>query len=305
MESDEELKEELEEEFASNELLKIARDRGITHDLKSKEQIIEWLLDNGLTRREYELHYSPHISQKLRVCKFFGIKKGWRVMDVGCGSGGTSIAAASLVGSEGYVLAVDCWEEYMSRCLRHIRKVGFEEIIETKLANVTDLEFEENSFDMVVLLYSPQFIGYLGDFEEALSTVKGWTNRIGIADHIPVPGTLQESIYLLYNWLSNDAARKSIGKRTDRLFHPEEIKGALKSTGWTPVRDKVFRVDKKNAFPEWAMNENAERIKKQIEMVSDPLEREILSSRLQTIVTLTEQRRLPRPTSMYAVVAQN
>jgi ubiquinone/menaquinone biosynthesis C-methylase UbiE len=304
MDSDLGLKSDIKEEFTLNELKKIAYSRGLRVDINSKDEVIDWLISTGLTRREYELQYNPYINQKLHICKFFGIRKSWRVLDVGCGSGGTSIAIASLVGNEGYVLAVDSWDEYLERCVKFVRKIGYQDIIETKLANVMDLDFETDSFDMIVLLYSPQFLGYRNELNEVLSKIKKWTRRIGIADHIPVPSTFEESVYLLYSWLSNDLARTSLRKKTDRLFHPEEVREAIKSNDWKLLREKTFKVSIKNAFPLWAMKDNIKRLTNQIQNLKDPAEKEIYSSRLETIKTFMQKRKMAKPTSMYAVVAQ-
>ena len=203
------LRHELENEFSFHELFRMAERRGLKRVFKSKEEISFWLVENGLTWREYDLKYSPYISLKFRICKFFGIRKKWRVMDIGCGSGGASVSAACLVGNNGYVLAVDPWEEYLNRCKRYVKKLGFQDTVETKLGNVLELEFDLDNFDMIIMLYSPQFLGYMNDLKQILTKIKGWTNRIGIADHIAAPSTLQEGVYLLYNWLSNDVNRKS------------------------------------------------------------------------------------------------
>jgi len=304
MREEEELKSELRSEVSYLELLKIAKKRGLQREPRSQERIIDWLLQDGLTWREYELNYNPYIALKLRICKFFGIKKGWKIMDIGCGSGGTSATAASLVGSGGKVLAIDKSEEEIRRCNNYIRKVRFEEIIETKVANIFDLQLEGDHFDIVLLLYSPQFLGYFGDLREVLLRIRKWTARVGIADHVPVPGKHDESIYILYNWLNNDVARLSAGDKTDRLFHPEEIRNALSTTGWDIVRERRFKVSKKNVWPEWAMKDNIERLSRQIETLKDPVHKEILSSRLQTIEKLTQKQLMPKPTSMFAALAE-
>ncbi len=300
----EDLKSELKNEWSYPELLRMAKRRGLEQDLRSKEDIVNWLLQSGLTWKEYELNYNPYIALKLRICRFFGIKKGWRIVDIGCGSGGTSVAAASLVGRRGKVLAIDRSEEEISRCINYVKRMGFEEIVETRLANVLDLKFESDYFDMALLLYSPQFLGYSEDLKEVLSTIKHWTVRIGVADHIPVPSKYDESVYLLFNWLSNDVARVSMGKKTDRLFHPVEIRNALNITGWKIVKEGKCKVSKKNSWPEWAMKDNIKRLSRQIETLKDPVHKEIFSSRLQTIKDLTEKGFMPKPTSMFAAVAE-
>lgn len=300
----EDLKNELDSQLSYRKLLSIARRRGFPKKSSSTEDVIEWLIQDGLGWKQYELYYNPYIMLKRRICRFFGIKKGWRVMDIGCGSCGTSVAAASLVGSKGQVLAVDQSDEELRRCNNYVEKVGFGDIIKTRKANVLDLEFENDYFDMILLLYTPQFLGNLVDLKEVLSKIRNWTNRIGITDHIPVPVNNSESIYLLYNWLSNDLARASTGKRTDRLFHPKEIETGLVETGWKTISKRLFKVSRKNSFPEWAMRDNIKRLSKQIEIVENSVNKELFLSRLQSIQDLTDRGLMPKPTSMIAIVAE-
>ena len=118
----EDLKNELNSQLSYREALRIAKKKGYSEKLASKANTVDWLVQNGLGWREYELHYNPYIRLKRRICRFFGIKKGWRVMDIGCGSCGTSVAAATLVASKGHVLAVDHSKEEITRCISYIRK---------------------------------------------------------------------------------------------------------------------------------------------------------------------------------------
>jgi len=302
--SDNDLKKELESEFSYVEILKIAKDRGLEQHLETKEDLVEWLLQNGLTWREYALNYNAYFSLKLKICKFFGIKKGWRVLDLGCGSGGTSIAAASLVGNNGKVLAIDPLEEYVKKATDLAKKTMFEDAIEIKRANVLDLEFDKGSFDIVLLLYTPQFLGYIQDFREVLFKIREWTKRVGIADHIPMPKNYAESVYLLYSWLSCDAARDGSGKKTDRLYHITEISTTLKNANWRIMKEKIFPVSAKNTYPAWAMDENLKRLKKQIETIKDPIIKEVYETRLLTIESFTDEKMFPNPPSIFAVLAR-
>ena len=298
------LQRELVDEHSLSELNEIARVRGLDQSLDSKEAVIDWLLQNGLTFREYELKHNPYIRTKLEICQFFGIKEGWKILDVGCGSGGTSIAAASLVGPTGEVIAVDPSKLQINRCTMIIEKTGFDEIIETRIADVLELDFPDNFFDMVLLLYTPQFLGYTKDLKNVIEKTGRWTTRIGIADHTPIPAEISEFNYLLYNWFSNDLARASTGKRTDRLYHPGELRRALHATGWTLTREQGFRVSEKNSYPQWATKENIQRFSDLIQELPDPAEREIFSSRLETVRSLMHAGFEIKPTSMYAALAE-
>jgi ubiquinone/menaquinone biosynthesis C-methylase UbiE len=60
-----------------------------------------------------------------------GLREGMRVLDVGCGTGGVSLAAARIVGPEGHVVGVDMNPEVLeiartNAAAARIRNVGFE-----------------------------------------------------------------------------------------------------------------------------------------------------------------------------------
>lgn len=87
-------------------------------------------MDHGLSWDEYILRLDPPMVSRIRVCRFLGIRKGWKVLDVGCGMGGSTIAAASLVGRDGKLVATDKSEEAMRETERLLRKLGLLDRVE-------------------------------------------------------------------------------------------------------------------------------------------------------------------------------
>lgn len=56
------------------------------------------------------------------------IASGSRILDVGCGWGDTAIQLAHKTGPEGFVLGVDCVEQFLTRAREQARKAGLENI---------------------------------------------------------------------------------------------------------------------------------------------------------------------------------
>ena len=76
------------------------------------------------------------------------IRSGDHVLDAGCGIGGTARYLADRFGCR--VTAVDLTAEYVEAATWLNRLVGLEDLIDVRLADVTDLPFPDASFQAVV-----------------------------------------------------------------------------------------------------------------------------------------------------------
>lgn len=78
-----------------------------------------------------------------------GIQKSWRVLDAGCGNGVFLPHLLQLVGETGSVVALDHAPENIEVAQRRISELGLPSKVETKVSSVTELPFENGSFDCV------------------------------------------------------------------------------------------------------------------------------------------------------------
>ncbi|MFN8444658.1 MAG: class I SAM-dependent methyltransferase [Caldilineaceae bacterium] len=78
-----------------------------------------------------------------------GIQQSWRVLDAGCGNGVFLPHLLQLVGETGSVVALDHAPENLELAQRRIRELGRPSQIDTQLSSVTELPFENGSFDCV------------------------------------------------------------------------------------------------------------------------------------------------------------
>lgn len=97
-------------------------------------------LDNHyrLAKREYDSCISA-----------VGIQESWRVLDAGCGNGVFLPHLATLVGKTGSVVAIDHAPESVAAVEQRINDLGLPSNIETKVSGVTELAFENASFDCI------------------------------------------------------------------------------------------------------------------------------------------------------------
>lgn len=93
---------------------------------------------------------------------------GERVLDVCCGSGASAIPAAEIVGRTGSVVGVDLSENLLELARSKAKQQGLENI-EFRSGDMTQLPFEEASFDVVVCVFG---IFFVPDMDAALRALK-------------------------------------------------------------------------------------------------------------------------------------
>lgn len=86
-----------------------------------------------------------------RLLQEAGLKRGMRVLDIGCGAGDVSLLAAEFVGSSGEVIGIDRSDKVVAVAKDRARRTGFENV-SFKTEEFADFGRSE-SFDMVVGRY--------------------------------------------------------------------------------------------------------------------------------------------------------
>jgi SAM-dependent methyltransferase len=86
-----------------------------------------------------------------------GIAAGARVLDVGCGCGGTTLELARVVGADGRVVAVDISEPMLARARARADAAGLGTRIDWRLADAQTARFDEAAFDCVYSRFGVMF----------------------------------------------------------------------------------------------------------------------------------------------------
>jgi ubiquinone/menaquinone biosynthesis C-methylase UbiE len=100
------------------------------------------LIDNPFRRR-----IQPPDETAIR----HGIEPGMVVLDVGPGNGTYTVATARRVGDHGKVITVDIEPKMIERVEARVRREGLTNI-EARVANVYDLPFDDDTFDVVYMI---------------------------------------------------------------------------------------------------------------------------------------------------------
>lgn len=82
------------------------------------------------------------------------VNKGDKVLDAGSGTGSTALIAADRVGPNGKIVLFDISDGMLNIAKKKIEAAGFGERIETKIGDILNLPFTDNTFDVVLSTYS-------------------------------------------------------------------------------------------------------------------------------------------------------
>jgi len=84
-----------------------------------------------------------------------GLRAGWNVLDVACGTGIVTRAAGPLLGASGSIVGSDLNEEMLTEAARHKVEGA---VVEWRQADATELPFGDGSFDAVLCQQGLQFV---------------------------------------------------------------------------------------------------------------------------------------------------
>ncbi len=183
-----------------------------------------------------------------KTVEYLHLNPGARVLDVACGTGASAIPAAEMVGNQGQVIGVDIANNLMALARKKADQKNLSNIT-FQWGDMTNLEFEEESFDAVVCVFG---IFFVKEMEEQIS--KLWRlvrsgGKLAITTWGP---NIFAPIYSIWN----EAIKQhrpdlfSAFNPWDRITTPEAVKKLLVDGGANNVEVKAENSLQKLENPE-------------------------------------------------------
>ncbi len=143
-------------------------------------------IDNPLRRR-----LQPHD----KVVADIGLRTGMKVLEVGPGAGGYTVAAAQRVGPTGHIIAIDIEPNIVERLKQRLRQETVHNV-EVRVADVFALPFEAATFDAIYMVTVvgeiPTPVRAMQEFQRVLKPggILGFSELFLDPDY-PRPGTIR------------------------------------------------------------------------------------------------------------------
>ena len=168
-----------------------------------------------------------------RTVERLGLTPGARVLDVCCGTGASALPAAETTGHTGSVVGVDLAGNLLELARAKAKQRGLENI-DFQIGDLTNLTFEDASFDAVVCVFG---IFFVPDMEAALRELKRVLRtggRLAITTWGPRFGEPANSAF----WNSVRTVRADLYKGFnpwDRISQPDELRSLFVAAGLRDV----------------------------------------------------------------------
>ena len=120
-----------------------------------------------------------------KVAGIAGVKKGERVLDAGCGVGGSSFFLANTYQCR--VTGITLSERQLAFASRKRKEMGLEKLVDFELEDYTSTSFPESTFDLVWAIESVTSSQDKGRFCKEVSRILKPGGRLVIADYFRTP----------------------------------------------------------------------------------------------------------------------
>lgn len=188
---------------------------------------------------ENNLVQQVQLQHRLDLVEAFGIKKGMRVLEIGCGQGDTTVAIAGAVGKKGHVVAIDIASaDYGApSTLAQATNLIKQSIIGERIDFYFEMDFNkielDEQFDMVVLSHSLWYFKNQDDLLLYFKKIRTITKCICIAEWDLDFDYMEQrahfcavSILALYsNYVNNEG-------NIQNLFHKSHIQQLLEEANF-------------------------------------------------------------------------
>lgn len=200
--------------------------------------------DNGVQRIQTE--------HRLKLVEFWGVEKGSRVLEIGCGQGDTTAALAYAVGEEGTVHGIDiapatyggpitlgeAREHLLNSMIGNRMKIEFEMDVLSE-----DIDFPPMSFDFIVFSHCTFYLRSAGELAAIFRKARKWGKRLCFAEWDTRISKIEQYPHLLAILIQSqyESFKESSQSNVRTLFTPADSLRIAKETDWKLTREQIIQ----------------------------------------------------------------
>jgi ubiquinone/menaquinone biosynthesis C-methylase UbiE len=252
---------------------------------------------------------------RLKLAKFWDIKEGDHVLEIGCGQGDTTAVLAYLVGEKGFVQGIDIASPDYGSPVSLGRAA--EKLSKSKLGNQIKINFEvdvlsptinfpDKSFDIIVLSHCSWYFKTFEQLYDVLKKVKKWGKKLCFAEwdarinsSEQLPHFLAVLIQAQYECFKENSL-----SNVRTLFTANDLKDLAERAGWSIIKEQSI-LSNTLQDGEWEVANTLNNFQLDLEKIDNmPLK---LKSLIQSEVTILKEvikTTEIKPMSTYAFIAE-
>ncbi|MEK3796752.1 class I SAM-dependent methyltransferase [Peribacillus sp. FSL H8-0477] len=209
-------------------------------------QIIEEILTCMPSSNNIQKVQTQH---RLTIAETWEIKKGNKILEIGCGQGDTTAVLAYLTGENGLVHGIDIASADYGAPLTLGESVTF--LQNSALGSRIKIDFEtdiltdphrfpDNYFDYIVLSHSSWYLRSFEELAKMLKILRKWGKQLCFAEWDPSINSVEQYPHFLAVLIQAqyEAFKKNSTANVRTLFTPEDIRKLAKDAGWEVIKEQ-------------------------------------------------------------------
>lgn len=210
------------------------------------EQIIEEILTCMPSSNNIQKIQTQH---RLTLAETWEIKKGSKILEIGCGQGDTTAVLAYLTGENGLVHGIDIASADYGAPLTLGESVTF--LQNSALGSRIKIDFEtdiltdphrfpDNYFDYIVLSHSSWYLRSFEELAKMLKMLRKWGKQLCFAEWDTSINSIEQYPHFLAVLIQAqyEAFKKNSTANVRTLFTPEDIRKLAKDAGWEVIKEQ-------------------------------------------------------------------
>lgn len=209
------------------------------------EQIIEEILTCMPSSNKIQKVQTQH---RLTLAETWEIKKGSKILEIGCGQGDTTAVLAYLTGENGLVHGIDIASADYGAPLTLGESVTF--LQNSALGSRIKIDFEtdiltdphrfpDNYFDYIVLSHSSWYLRSFEELAKMLKMLRKWGKQLCFAEWDTSINSIEQYPHFLAVLIQAqyEAFKENSMANVRTLFTPEDIRKLAKDAGWEVIKE--------------------------------------------------------------------
>lgn len=216
------------------------------------QDAIEYIVGCMATHGGEDIVQRIQTKHRLKLVEFWGIQKGSRVLEIGCGQGDTTAALAYAVGEEGYVHGIDiAAAEYgapitLGEARDHLLKsgMGSRMKIEFEVDVLSqEIDFSPMAFDYIVFSHCAFYLRSEEELAAILKKARKWGKQLCFAEWDTRIQKIEQQPHFLAILIQShyECFKENSQSNIRMLFTPADSLRIAKEADWKIVQEQIIQ----------------------------------------------------------------